>query len=392
MYFIKKIFSSEWRYGKIILYLGILISISLIAYYNLRFGFIMSPDSFYYSMYADDLIRLNFNLNNFYSSDTFIPNNNPRYTITIPVFLMALSKFIFGTSWQYAFIVLNIILVFLSFILFSKSLLLLNVRPLLIFLAMPILALSVDLLSYPRFVLSDTIFAFFIMLLVFLIVKSIAEKKFNYFFIILVMISLNFTRPTALPYNFAIFIFIFITMYQINYTPKLIILSISILAILITIILATLHNLMELYQNDLPSQFKFILNYANQGIVVLKREETYIQPPPISFFENIYFYLIKIIYFFKFYSVEFSTIHKVLNIFQNLIIFLSIILWFCLKTNTRIINETFLFILFLSLTVAAFHSFTLIDHDWRFRYPLMQPLIMLFPISIEVFLKNNYIK
>tara|TARA_A100001011_G_scaffold378494_1_gene443293 strand:- start:600 stop:1373 length:774 start_codon:yes stop_codon:yes gene_type:complete len=257
---------------------------------------------------------------------------------------------------------------------------------------MPILSLSVDLLSYPRFILTDTIFAFFIMLLVFLIVKSIVEQKFNYFLIILVMISVHFTRPTALPYNFAILIFILMMMYRINYTPKLIILFISILAILIPIILATLHNLMELYQNDLPSQLKFILNYANKGIVVLKRQETYIQPPPINFFENIYFYLIKIIYFFKFYSVEFSTTHKVLNVLQNLIIFFTIILLFFLKTNTKVINETFLFILFLSLTVAAFHSFTLIDHDWRFRYPLMQPLVMLFPISLEVFLRSNYIK
>ena len=392
MYFIKKVFSSEWRYGNIVLYLGTLISFSLIAYYNLSFGYIMSPDSFNYSIYADDLIRLNFNLKNFYSSDIFVRNTNPIYTVTIPVLLIALSKLIFENNWQYAFIICNLILVFFSLILFSKSLLLLKIRPIVISLAMPVITLSVDLLAYPRFILTDTIFAFFITLLVFFIIKGIVREKFYYFSLILYMILIYFTRPTALPYNFAICTFLFILMYKVNYTPKLIILFIVILTILIPMILAILHFLMEFYKSELSSRFEFILRYANEGIVVLKREETYIQPPPITFFENIYFYFIKIIYFFKFYSIEFSLTHKILNIFQNLIIFFSIILWLSIKRSTKAINNTVLFILFLSLTIAAFHSFTLIDHDWRFRYPLVQPLIMLLPISIEVFLRNNYIK
>ena len=392
MYIIKEIFSSEWRYGTIILYLGTLISFSSIAYYNLSFGYIMSPDSFNYSIYADDLIKLNFNLKNFYSSDTFVRNNNPSYTVTIPVLLISLLKLIFFNNWQYAFVICNLILVFFSLILFSKSLLLLNVRPIVIFLAMPVITLSVDLLAYPRFILTDTIFAFLITLTVFFVIKGIVKKKFYYLSLILLMIFTYFTRPTALPYNFAICTFLLILMYQVNYTPKLIILIIVILTILIPLILSTSHGLMEFFKDELSSRFKLILRYANEGIVVLEREESYLDPPPVTFFENVYFYFIKIIYFFKFYSIEFSAAHKILNIFQNLIIIFSIILWFSLKTSTKAINNTVLFILFLSLTIAAFHSFTLIDHDWRFRYPLVLPLIMLLPISLEVFLRNIYIK
>ena len=96
LHFIKKTFSSQWEYGSKILYLSILISFSLIAYYNLDFGFLMSSDSYGYAGWADDLIKLDFNLFNYYSQST---SDNPNYIYTIPVLLISLSKFFFGTEW-----------------------------------------------------------------------------------------------------------------------------------------------------------------------------------------------------------------------------------------------------------------------------------------------------
>jgi hypothetical protein len=347
----------------------------------------MSPDSFNYSIYADELIKLKFNLYDF-NSLTSVVNHNPHYTVTVPVILVALSKIIFENSWQYVFMLFNLILVFFSLILFCKSLLLLKVRPLVIALAMPVLTLSVDLLSYPRFILTDTIFAFFIISLVFFMVKSINNFKICYFEIIVLFFVISFTRPTAFPYIFAICLFLFISRYQINYTSKLIIKFIAALIILIPIILAILHFVIELYFLDVR-QLEFIISYANEGIVIDKRYETYVQPPPVTFFENIYFYFIRVINFFKFYSTEFSITHKILNIFQNLIIFFSIFIWSNLKKITKPMNNTIIFILLLSLIVAAFHSFTYLDYDWRFRYPLVLPLVMIFSISVEAFLRNN---
>ena len=388
MHLIKEIFSSKWKYGSPILYVGILISFLLISYYNLSIGYIMSPDSFFYSKYVDHLIKLNFNIYNFYSQSTFI---NPNYTVTIPVLLMALSKSFFGIGWQHTFVIINLVLVLFSLILFSKSLLLLKVRPLVISLAMPVLTLSSDLLAYPRFILTDTIFAFFVVLLVFLIIKSIVKQKINYFSLVIVMIMIFITRPASIPYIFATCVFVFILLYQINYSSKLIILFISLLIILIPILLAFFHILMEHYLTDI-SQIKFILKYANRGIVVVERLETYVNPPPVTFFENIYFYFIKIINFFKYYASDFSTIHKILNVSQNMIIIFSIIILSSLKNSTMLINKTILFILLLSLSVASFHSLTIIDYDWRYRYPLLLPLIMLFPISIESFLRYKIVK
>ena len=139
---IKQIFHTEWKYGRKILYLTVILCTSLIAYYNFSKGFVMSSDSELFSSWADDLIRLDFNLYLYYAQNTFIA---PNYIYSIPVILIALSKIFFGAEWQGAFITTNLFLVFFSYILFSKTLIILKVRPLVISVGVLILTLSVDL-------------------------------------------------------------------------------------------------------------------------------------------------------------------------------------------------------------------------------------------------------
>ena len=127
--FVSKTLDPQFKYGNNTLYLSIIICFSLIAFYNLNIGFFMSPDSYTHSQWADDLIKLNFNLYNYFFYNTFF---TPSYMYTVPVVLVALSKFFFGASWQYAMLSINFILFFSSLIIFSKTLILLKVRPILI--------------------------------------------------------------------------------------------------------------------------------------------------------------------------------------------------------------------------------------------------------------------
>ena len=248
------------------------------------------------------------------------------------------------------------------------------------------LTLSVDLLTWPRYILTDTIFSFFVLLTVYLIVRSIIREKFYFFFLISLTIIMFLTRPTSLPFIMSIWIFILLFKSQLNYTPRFIILLIFLLAIIIPIIFSVLHHLMEIYLAG-NIQVDYILKFANKGIVVLARPETFIQPP-INFIDNVYLYLIKIIIFFKPYAAKYSIIHTILNTFQIFLIVLAISIWSYLNENTKIINRTFLFILLLSLLVSSFHSFTIIDFDWRYRFPIILPLIMLLPISLEILIRN----
>ena len=81
-------------------------------------------------------------------------------------------------------------------------------------------------------------------------------------------------------------------------------------------------------------------------------------------------------------------IHIVLNLFQTFVIIVSILIWFFLGENFKFFNKTVTLIIIMSIFVASFHSFTLIDYDFRYRFPLIMPIILIFPISIEILLRK----
>tara|TARA_B110000037_G_C17102488_1_gene498587 strand:+ start:1221 stop:2390 length:1170 start_codon:yes stop_codon:yes gene_type:complete len=383
MNFIRKIFSTQWKYGAKTLYFVILISFSLFAYYHLSIGFRMSGDSFSYSLWADDLIKLKFNLYNYYNQNTYI---RPNFIYTIPVLIIALLKLLFETGWQYSFMILNLILVLFSLIIFSKILLLLNVRAIAISLAIPFLTLSVDLLIWPRFILSDTIFAFLVLLTVFIIVKSIVKENFYYLSLILLLTLMFLTRPTSVPYIFAIISFVLISKLNINYNPKLLLLFIFSLFFVAPFVLAVMHQLMKIYLIS----YSEVSNWIKQveiGMIIHDRPKTWVDAPN-TFAEIIHLYFTRMIFFFIPYVESFSKIHILLNLLQAFFVFISITIWLFLGENCRSVNKSIFVILLIAISVATFHSLTLIDYDWRYRFPLIIPLLIILPISIEIILRK----
>lgn len=383
----KKIFDSEWNCGHKILYLTIFLCSSLVAYYNFSKGFVMSSDSKLFSAWADDLIKLDFNLYLYYSQSTHI---NPNYIYSIPVIVIALSKFFFGENWQNTFIIINLLLVFFSFIIFSKSLLIMKVRPLVISIGILILSLSVDLLVWPRYVLTDTIFSFLVVCLLYLIIKSIVKNQLDYLNFILIIILIFLTRPSSIAFILVAFFFIIICKFQINFTLKLISVCIVFLCIVTPFILALIYQLMETYLADNP-RADFLIKMIKEGMIIHDRPETWVDSPK-SFFDVVCLYYIRFLFFFSPYAKNFSIIHIFLNSLHFLVVILSISIWFVMHENNNQINKVLALILLIAFSVANFHSFTLIDYDWRYRYPIIMPLLILFPLSIEIVLRRIYLK
>ena len=85
---------------------------------------------------------------------------------------------------------------------------------------------------------------------------------------------------------------------------------------------------------------------------------------------------------------NYDTIHIILNSLQALVVFSSISIWLFLGEKHNSINKVILLILLISVLVAGFHSLTLIDYDFRYRFPIIMPLIIIFPISCEIFLRK----
>jgi hypothetical protein len=380
----KEILFSQLINGKKLLYLSILATFSMIAYFNVSIGYVMSPDSFGYSRWADDLIKLDFNLYDYFVQNTFF---TPSYFYTTPVMVVALLKVFFGSAWQYAFLVFDLFLVLLSLVLFSKSLLIIGVRPVLISITMAVLALSVDLLLWPRYILSDTIFSFLVILASYIVIKGVVEGKFHYLSLITVLVITLVTRPSSLPILFAIFSFIAISRFQIYTKPKLLLL-LFILAFFVVspFIFAYLHHLIEVNLSN-NIQGAHLLRLVGQGEIINDRPETWLSPPS-TFSDVAYLYFVRMLSFFTPYAAPFSTIHIVLNSLQTVIILLSITIWSFLGGSIKLLDKTVFFILLLSFSVAAFHAFTIIDYDWRYRFPIILPLMMIFPISMEIFFKK----
>ena len=381
----KNIFSPQWKYGNMFLYIAILVCFSFIAYYHLNSGYSMSSDSKRFSRWADDLIRLDFNLYEFFSIDKSY-HRPSLFFFSVPVFLIALCKVLFVNEWQFAFLILNLLLVFLSLIIFVKCLLQIKVRPVLISLTLPLILISVDILIWPKFILSDMIYAFLVILGTYFIIKGIINNKVNYLELSIIIFLLLASRPTSIPVVFAIVFFIIISRFQIFLKQKNIALFILAIFISTPFILGLTYLLIEFNFNNI-AKVDFLTSMVKSGMIIHDRPETWVSEPK-NFIDVVYIYFLRLINFFNPYATTFSITHIALNLIQIVLILLSIFVWFIFGGQTKIYDKVFLYILLLAFSVAAFHSFILIDYDWRYRFPIILPLILLFSISLEIVVKK----
>ena len=136
-------------------------------------------------------------------------------------------------------------------------------------------------------------------------------------------------------------------------------------------------------------RLNFITNMVKDGMIIHDRPETWVKEPK-NFIDIMYIFFLRLINFFNPYASTFSIIHITLNAIQLVLVLFSVFIWSFFGGYIKIYNKVFLFILLLSFSVAAFHSFILIDYDWRYRFPIIMPLILLFPISLEIIVKKFY--
>ncbi len=380
---------NRFNFSKKNLYFSVLFFFLIIAYYNLNSGYIESSDSHRFSRWADSLIELKFNVFDFYKIEK--ADHRPHlFFFTVPVLLISLCKVIFLNYWQLAFVILNLVFIYFALIYFIKSLLLIGVRPNLIFISLPAIVLSVDILIWPKYILSDSSYAFLVFLANYFIVKSIYKDKFLYKEISLIIFLLLASRPTSIPIIYAILFFIMIYKFQIFSVHKNILLFIIFLFFSTPIILSVFYQLIDFNLNHIP-KVEFLTSMVKKGMIIHDRPETWVDVPN-SFLDILYIYFLRFISFFNPYAETFSIVHILLNVFQTFLIILSILIWFTFGNIIKSFNKIFLFVIILSFSVAAFHSFTLIDYDWRYRFPLILPLLTLFPLSLEMYARKTLVK
>ena len=362
---------------------------AIIAFYSLNAGYSMSSDSQRFSAWADDLINFNFNLFEFYSIDKDYHRPN-LFFFSLPVILIGLCKVFFASDWQYAFFLLNLILVFFSLTIFINILLTINVRPILISLTLPIIVISVDMLTWPRFILSDVIYTFLVISSIYIVLNIIINNKINYIKLSLIILLLLSSRPSSISVIFSIFLFILFLKFKILLKKKYILLILLTMIISTPFVLGFVCLFLEYNFSDKP-KVEFLINMVKQGMIIHDRPDTWVSSPN-NFFDLVIIYLLRIVNFFNPYASTFSVLHILLNIIQTILILTSVIIWLFFFSTVEIKDKLFFFIILLSLSVASFHSFILIDYDWRYRFPIILPLIMVIPISLEMIFKKKIIR
>ncbi len=368
------------------LYIIVFFVFIIIALYHIRSGYYMSSDSYRFSRWADKLIELNFNFFDFYSIEK--AGHRPHlFFFTIPVLSIALIKYFFVNEWQSVFLIINLSLLLISLIIFVNSLLLVRVKPILIFLSFPLIIVSADILTWPRYILSDMIYAFLVMLSVYFIAKSIVKNKICFPELLLIIFLLLASRPSSIPVVFAIIFFVLISNFQIFLKPKNILFFLLILFFFTPFIFAFLYSIINTYFSDIPN-LKHLIMMVKVGMIIHDRPDTWIDNQN-NFFDVVYLYFLRSINFFNPYASTFSKFHIILNFMQFFTILFSILIWLLSSSYKKIQIKITLFILIISLFVAEFHAFTLIDYDWRFRFPVILPLLMLFPLSLSMFLYKD---
>ena len=230
------------------------------------------------------------------------------------------------------------------------------------------------------------IYALLVLLGTYSIIKGTINEKINYFELSIIILILFASRPSSIPVIFTIISFIVISKLKIFSIQKNILLFILIIFFSIPLVLGLVYSFIELNFNGI-AKIDFLTTMVKEGMIIHDRPETWVNKPD-SFVDVIFIYFLRLINFFNPYASTFSITHIFLNVFQIVLILLSIFIWSFYGNYIKIFNKIFLFIILLSFSVAAFHSFILIDYDWRYRFPIILPLIMLIPISLEIVLKK----
>jgi len=265
--------------------------------------------------------------------------------------------------------------------------LLIGVRPILISLTLPLIILSVDVLTWPRYILSDMINAFLIVVTIYFIIKGLVKKKICYLELLLIIFFLLASRPTSVPIVFTIILFVIISKYEDLLEPKKVMQILIAFFFFIPLLFGSIYFIIVNNFSGID-KLDYLINMVKVGMIIHDRPDTWVDNPS-NFFDVTYIYFLRIINFFNPYASTFSIIHIFLNMVQFFSVIISILFWFLFGFNTKNQNKIFVFILIMSFFVSAFHSFTIIDYDWRYRFPIILPLLMLFPISLSMFLKKK---
>jgi len=361
-------------------------------------GIILSPDSMAYGEWADKLIEVNFSL------QAFFEEGKSLYSIfyLMPTLLMSFCKIVAGEFWSETFFIFNMIFLALSIWILIISLRLVGVRKGLIAGLTPLLFVT-DFQLWPSYVLTDTLFAFLVISSIYFSYRlSFFHKKYIpaalLFFSLLI-----FSRPVGPVVSFLLIFSLILTLtLKTNLLVRIVfpatIFSLFAFGLIYGVFFEYYFSLEEVetisaFENFVRNNHAIkegMANFIQRGTVVHDRSDTNLIVNLTSL-GIAKLYIIRVLYFFMPIASTYSIIHNVANILILGSFFFGILLWIYFIFGKHQLNQNLcrlmFFLVIIIFGLAFFQAINFIDWDWRYRFPTILPMLMIFVTSIEQWLQ-----
>lgn len=312
------------------------------------------------------------------------------------VAVVAVLKYLFGADWQVALVFLNFCVTLFSLfylLRFIESLALSEIAKISPFL---LIFFAVDLRSWARYPISDSLYVSMHCIFFTFLFRRIKHenllKPLHLIVATFLLVFIILSRPTSLVYPIVLGTLAVFFLLQKASLSQLRQYFVPLLAASGLILLFTFSYFVA--NLDLPSikeknlALFVIVEDMRKGIVIHDRAETWLKSPSSTMD---YFYLIiyKIVMFFNPILTAFTLKHKLINgLFFLSSYILTLVGVFGSRVLTTFNRSVIFFAVSFSLVTAVYHAVTIIDYDWRYRFPIVPILLLSSTIGLDIVVKK----
>jgi hypothetical protein len=381
------------------------VAVGLIGLYytalNLRRSPVLSPDSYTYSRWADQLLAMHFNYIAWSRGIDFVV---PPLTYAGWVTIVAFDKLALGPAWARGILVLNLVLATAVAFMVLRLVGRLTSSTILVAGATAAFLVGFELFLWIPYALSDVSFMFLACVVVYLICSYLGTDRppspLRAGVPFLVALLALLYRPAALPL-FVLAIVAAAAARRVQFADGV---RLALLARRAAVVLVALVAVVVVIDSILMSNpglwpFPFLSSWIHelsqeyrQGMVVYGRPETFHRPPGTTL-DYLWLNIDRLRSFFVFTAPSFSRPHQFANIafFVPVYVGWLVALWSILRSKAFLNRGLWwatgigtLFVVFF----AVFHSLQQIDFDWRYRLPCLPILILLGAIGWHQLLRE----
>ncbi len=372
----------NWQKGALILWFAVL---ACTLGFNLQRDLIFSPDAATYLACAARFIELDHSVAAYLAQAACIPA--PLTTLT-PVMLLAGMQLLLPTSWPVA---LHIAQIFFALLGLAAALALvrrLSREPTTFHkgaFALGGLALCfTDMMLWPSYLLTDTLYTVALVC----VLERLSHLKLtwgsltnwgrlNHSAILVTLCTVVLTtRSAGMAALSGIVLGVLLVCSGLGKRSPLMLVSLSVVALLV--VASGFGAFIEAMRglNGASPLIDQVVARASAGMVATGREAGWFSPPTDAL-DFALLYLARWIHFFNPIALNYSLLHNAANTAILGSFALALVLWAAkLAVLSQRQHQAVVTGLTMICTVAGFHAATILDYDWRYRFPVLLPMMV----------------